>query len=69
MTVRSLRPDQLSDITRKENPDGSGDILFAGRPSGGFAGARSGPFGFLCVADVREVERYIARLAAAAGRI
>jgi hypothetical protein len=64
-TVRSYSPRQLTRITRKENPDGSGDLVIeftAYKDSDGDYRQRGN--GFYAIPDVREVERLLEKLAA-----
>lgn len=69
LTVRSFAPDDLVDLYRRENRDGSGDVVID-HPEWNDPGRRSNfeECGFLRVADVRGVERRLKRLAAEKGR-
>jgi hypothetical protein len=61
-TVHSFDPDQIGDITRRERPDGSGDIIFArivDDETEGYRRSRVTENGFLAVPDVRTVERHV----------
>ncbi len=61
--VRSLSPDQLSDIYRTEDSDGNGDIIFRHETSVGSRGRkRSRSVGFIGIREVREVESKIREL-------
>ncbi len=61
--VRSLSPDQLSDIYRTEDSDGNGDIVFMRETSVGSRGRkRSRSVGFIVIREVREVESKIREL-------
>jgi hypothetical protein len=62
--VESYAPAQLQSITREQNNDGSGDIIFMSRTwSDNDCNQRSTRIGFLGVPDVKAVEEYIRALA------
>jgi hypothetical protein len=64
-TVRSFEPERLTDITRRQNPDGSGDVVFARDIRRDGDGDRlSTDVGFLAVRDVKSVEQKVRTLAA-----
>lgn len=66
MKIRSYGPDELGELTRKQKPDGSGDIILdekITRDSDGDAHTRK--IGFFGIPDVKEVERMLRDLAAA----
>lgn len=57
VTVRSFEPERLTDLNRKQNPDGSGDVVFTQDTRRDNDGARhSTDVGFLAVQDVKAVE-------------
>jgi hypothetical protein len=63
ITVRSFEPESLTDISRRQNPDGSGDVVFTRdirRDSDG--GRQSTDVGFLAVRDVKSVEQKVRAL-------
>ena len=63
-TARTYYPDQLRNITRKEHPDGSGDLVLETaryKDSDGDAGKREN--GFFAIAQVRRVEQLLEQLA------
>jgi hypothetical protein len=67
ITIRSYRPDRLQDVYRREYRDGTGDILIdrrAWRDSDG--DKQFEEFGFLRVAQPKEVEALLKQLAAQA---
>lgn len=65
VTVRSYTPDELGDLTRKQRPDGSGDLIFEREVSYTSKGHRRvQERGFLAIQDVREVEDLVEVLAA-----
>lgn len=60
VTVRSFEPERLNDLRRKQNTDGSGDLVFVQdlhRDSDG--DSRSTDVGFLAVSDVKAVEALV----------
>ena len=62
-TVRSLRPDEIGPLLRREKRDGSGDLILqqlGWRDSEG--GTRNEEVGFLSISEVREVERLVRAL-------
>lgn len=64
LTIRSYSPDKLTDVFRRENSDGSGDVIITHRPWRDSDGDRQKEeLGFLRIPDVREVERKLKRLA------
>jgi len=66
-TVRSLGPDQLTDLERKQRADGSGDIILVKRSWRGSDGDRyTRPVGFFGVENVKDVETLLRQLAAKA---
>ncbi len=67
--VESYAPEQLQSITREQNPDGSGDIVFITRTWRDSDGdRRSQRIGFFGVPDVKSVEDHIRALAEKAPR-
>lgn len=63
-TIRSYPPDKLTDIYRREKPDGSGDVIIARRAWRDSDGDRqTEELGFLRIADVKDVERRLKELA------
>jgi hypothetical protein len=63
MTIRSLRPDEIGPLLRREKRDGSGDLILqqlGWRDAEG--GTRNQEVGFLGVPEVREVERRVRAL-------
>ena len=64
-TARTYYPDQLRSITRKEHPDGSGDlVLETARYKDSDGDARKRENGFFAIAQVRRVEQLLEQLAA-----
>jgi hypothetical protein len=62
--VRSYGPAQLGKIRRTEYPDGSGDLVFEevitfGRNSEGYTTTNRQRHGFLCIANVRQIEELL----------
>lgn len=65
VTVRSFDPERFTDLRRNQNPDGSGDIIFAQDIRRDSEGARqSTDVGFLGVRDVKAVEDRVKSLVA-----
>lgn len=63
-TIRSYPPDKLTDIYRREKPDGSGDVIIARRAWRDSDGDRqTEELGFMRIADVKDVERRLKELA------
>jgi len=63
-TIRSYPPNELTDISRKEKRDGSGDVIISRHTwCDSDGGAQSTELGFLRVADVKDVERRLRGLA------
>jgi hypothetical protein len=62
VTVRSYLPEQLRDLVRTENADGSGDLQISASAATDGNGNRA-KSGFYGVANVREVERKVTALA------
>ena len=66
-TVKSYGPERLTDITRKQRSDGSGDIILEQRTWRDSDGdRRAAPVGFLGIENVKEVDTMLRRLAATA---
>jgi hypothetical protein len=66
-TVRSYRPDQLTNVYRKERRGGVGDVILGQKVwTDSDNDRRSMEVGFMNVRDVRRVERLIQELAATA---
>ena len=66
-TVKSYGPDRLTDITRKQRSDGSGDIILEHRTWRDNDGHRRAmPVGFLRIENVKEVDTMLRRLASTA---
>jgi hypothetical protein len=66
--VESYGPAELQSITREQNADGSGDIIFLTRMWRDSDGdRRTTRIGFLGVPDVKSVEEHIRTLAQKAG--
>ncbi len=64
-TARTYYPDQLRNITRKEHPDSSGDlVLETVRYKDSDGDARKRENGFFAIAQVRRVEQLLEQLAA-----
>ena len=63
--IRSLGPDQLRDLSRKQRSDGSGDIVFKKEISYNNQGNNMPvkEIGFLCIDNVKEVEDKIREVA------
>src|SRR5207237_1813041 len=69
MRVESFAPDQLQSITREENNDGSGNLIFISRTWRDSDGdRRTQRIGFMAVPDVKTVEDHIRALAEKAPR-
>ena len=69
ISVRSFEPERLTDLTRNQRSDGSGDIIFGNdrwRDSDG--DTRTQSVGFLGIANVKEVEELIRALARKSAR-
>ena len=63
MEIRSYPPEKLQNIYRKENRDGSGDVIIknlAWRDSDG--DRRSKELGFLCISRPKDVEQMLRKL-------
>ena len=68
-TIKSYRLDRLQEVYRKENADGSGDVIFARRIWRDSEGGRNTEeSGFLRVRDPRKVESLIRKLAERSAR-
>jgi hypothetical protein len=62
-TIRSFSPDRLTDLRRKQRPDGSGDLVFERQVSRDSDGDRqTTDHGFLAVANVKSVEDMVRKL-------
>lgn len=62
-TIRSFDPDRLTDLRRKQRPDGSGDLIFERSLSYDSDGdRRTTDHGFLAISDVKAVEDMIRQL-------
>lgn len=62
-TIRSFRPDRLTDLRRVQRPDGSGDLVFERRSSfGGESDQRQTDIGFLAIPEVKTVEDLVRQL-------
>jgi hypothetical protein len=62
-TLRSYDPEQLTNITRKLNPDGSGDLVFEViRYKDSDGDSRKKENGFFAIKGVKDVERLIEEL-------
>jgi hypothetical protein len=59
ITVRSFESSTLTDLTRTERPDGSGDLIFTRDITQTSDSNFSRDVGFLGVRDVRKVEKII----------
>jgi len=65
VTVRSYLPSQIANVTRRERPDGSGDLVLAVESYAGNRGAtNTRERGFFGLAEVRRVARLLEDLAA-----
>jgi hypothetical protein len=65
VTVRSFEPERLTDLRRKQNPDGSGDLVFAQDIRRDNDGDRhSTDVGFLAIREVKSVEEQVRALVA-----
>jgi hypothetical protein len=63
VTVRSFGPERLTDLQRKQNPDGSGDLVFAQDIRRDSEGSRlATDVGFLAIRDVKSVEEQVRAL-------
>lgn len=62
-TIRSFAPARLNDLQRKQRADGSGDLIFEKKFSHNSDGNKqTTTVGFLCIANVKEVEGMIRKL-------
>ena len=67
MNIRSFLPDSLGDLERSQDDEGCGDIVFGKDISRGSKGSTHiQPYGFLGIADVKEVEKIVRALASTA---
>jgi hypothetical protein len=65
ITVRSFEPERLTDLRRKQNPDGSGDLVFAQDIRRDSDSDRfSTDVGFLAIREVKSVEEKVRGLVA-----
>ncbi|QDV72671.1 hypothetical protein [Botrimarina mediterranea] len=66
MSIRSFRPEQLGSIERRQYADGAGDLIFA-KEIASYGNRNHGPrinqIGFIGVANVKQVEDLLEKLA------
>lgn len=68
MTVRSFQPDQLRQLQRNQNSDGTGDLIFTQDIDTGKNGNQyPRDVGFIGIRDVKQVEELVRNLAAQTG--
>lgn len=56
LSIRSFRPAQIGAIERKQQPDGTGDLILARELTGVAEGSEANEIGFHGVAEVKKVE-------------
>jgi hypothetical protein len=59
LTVRSYGPDRMASLTRNENADGSGDLVFESVTTSNGSSTSTTRYGFLGIEDVRGVEQLL----------